>query len=396
MSTPNTETVTRLTYDEKTIIIVGTAHVSRESVEEVDRVIREEEPDRVCVEIDEGRYRALTSKRDWSSIDIYQVIRQKKVLFLLGNYILSSFQRRLGLDLGVKPGEEMLKAIEIAQELEVPYSFCDREIQTTLRRAWRLASLWGRMKMLAALLTSAFAAEDIKPEDIEQLKQKGAVEGMMEELASYLPSVKGVLIDERDRYLATRIFESEGSRVVAVVGAGHVAGIVRWLDALTSGDAEPDLSGIDRVPPPGLGAKIIPWILPAVIVGLIVWGFFRSGWDGGLEALLRWILVNGTLSAVGTIAALAHPVTIVTSFVAAPFTSMNPTIGVGFVAAFVEAVVRKPRVQDFEALQTDTTTLRGFFRNRFTKILIVFVLSTIGSAIGTFVAIPFLFPGAAG
>lgn len=388
------DTVTRVTLGEKTIILVGTAHVSKESVTEVETIIRDEEPDRVCVEIDEGRYRALTSKQDWSSIDIYQVIRERKVLFLLGNYVLSSFQRRLGLDLGVKPGEEMIKAIDVAEELDIPFSLCDREIQITLRRAWRLASFWGKAKMLAALLSSAFTSEELTAEDIEQLKVKGAVEGMMSELASYLPRVKSVLIDERDRYLATKIFEAEGQRVVAVVGAGHVGGIVSWLESLQDGNADADLAPIETVPPPGVAAKIAPWILPAVIVSLIVWGFFRSGLDGGLEILLRWILVNGTLSAIGAIAALAHPVTVVASFAAAPITSMNPTIGVGMVSAAVEAFMRKPRVQDFEALSEDTATIRGFFRNRFTKILVVFLLSTIGSAIGTFIAIPFLFPGA--
>lgn len=390
----NEETVTRITFGTKTIVLVGTAHVSRESVTEVEEVLRSEEPDRVCVEIDEGRYRALTSKRDWSSIDIYQVIRERKVLFLLGNYILSSFQRRLGLDLGVKPGEEMIRAIQVAEDMEVPFSLCDREIQTTLRRAWRLASWWGRAKMLAALLSSAFTSEDLTAEDIEKLKERGAVEGMMEELASYLPRVKSVLIDERDRYLATNIYLSEGEKVVAVVGAGHVSGIVSWLHALDEGTEEADLASIDVVPPPSLAAKLAPWILPTVIVGLIVWGFFRRGWDGGLEMLLRWVLVNGTLSGIGALAALAHPVTILASFAAAPITSMNPTIGVGMVSAAVEAFVRKPRVRDFESLHEDTATLRGFFKNRFTKILVVFLLSTVGSAIGTFVAIPFLFPGA--
>lgn len=394
MDLASQDTVTRVTLGDKTIILIGTAHVSKESVTEVETIIRDEEPDRVCVEIDEGRYRALTSKQDWASIDIYQVIRERKVLFLLGNYVLSSFQRRLGLDLGVKPGEEMIKAIAVAQELDIPFSLCDREIQTTLRRAWRLASFWGKAKMLAALLSSAFTSEELTAEDIEQLKVKGAVEGMMSELASYLPRVKSVLIDERDRYLATKIFEAEGQRVVAVVGAGHVGGIVSWLESLQDGKADADLAPIETVPPPGVAAKVAPWILPAVIVSLIVWGFFRSGLDGGLEILLRWILVNGTLSAIGAIAALAHPVTVVASFAAAPITSMNPTIGVGMVSAAVEAFMRKPRVQDFEALSEDTATIRGFFRNRFTKILVVFLLSTIGSAIGTFIAIPFLFPGA--
>ncbi|MFW5738143.1 MAG: TraB/GumN family protein [Spirochaetota bacterium] len=389
----STSNVTRLELGGRQFILLGTAHVSRDSVEEVGRAIRELEPDRVCVEIDEARHRSLVEKRSWESLDVYKVIREKKGFLLLGNLVLSSFQRRMGADLGVTPGEEMLAAMQVAQELGIPTSFVDREIHTTLRRAWARARLWGKMKMLAALLGSVFSREKLPQEEIEALKEQGALEGMMNELAAYLPAAKEVLIDERDQYLAAKSYDTDGSHILVVVGAGHVPGIARWLTAIHEGVEKPDLDRIDTVPPPGVIRKAIPWMIPAVVAGLIAWGFVQSGWDGGLQMLLRWFLVNGILSGIGAIIALAHPLNIVISFLAAPFTSMNPTIGVGFVSGLLEAVLRKPRVVDFERLQDDITSFRGFYRNRITRILLVFFFTTLGSAIGTFVALPFLFPG---
>jgi len=389
------DTITRVPVGTREIILLGTAHVSRESVEEVRRVIREESPERVCVEIDQGRYQSMKETNTWSNLNVYQVIRERKGFLLLGNLVLSSFQKRIGLDLGVKPGEEMIGAIDVANEMGIPYSLCDREIQTTLRRAWSKTSLWGKNKMLAALFGSVFTREKLTSQEIEELKKKSALESMMDELADYLPTVKEVLIDERDRYLATKIFTAPGERVVAVVGAGHVPGIVTWLRRLEDEGAKTDLSDINHVPPRKPISRVLPWIIPAIVAGLIVWGFFRSGWSGGLAMLYRWFLVNGTLSALGALVALAHPLTIVASFLAAPITSMNPTIGVGIVTGLLEAVVRKPRVADFENIQDDIMSVRGFFRNRLTHILLVFFFSSVGSAIGTFVALPFLFPGVA-
>jgi len=387
--------VTRLVLGDREFILLGTAHVSRDSVNEVADAIRELAPDRVCVEIDEARHRSLVEKRSWESLDIYRVIREKKGFLLLGNLVLSSFQRRMGAELGVTPGEEMLVALEESKELGIPTSFVDRQIHTTLRRAWARAGFWGKNKMLAALLGSVFSNEKLPAEEIEALKEQGALEGMMNELATYLPAAKEVLIDERDQYIAAKSYAAPGSRLLVVVGAGHVPGIVRWLTSIHEGQGHPDLVRLDVVPPRGPVRKAIPWIIPVLVAGLIAWGFVRSGWDGGLQMLLRWFLVNGILSGLGAIVALAHPVNIVVSFLAAPFTSMNPTIGVGFVSGLLEAVLRKPRVIDFEQLQDDITSVRGFYRNRITRILLVFLFTTLGSAIGTFIALPFLFPGAA-
>lgn len=391
MQTEQASHRTTVTLGDRVFILIGTAHVSRESVDEVTNAIEEEKPDHVCVEIDEARHRSLVEKRSWESLDVYKVIREKKGFLLLGNLVLSSFQRRMGADLGVTPGEEMLAAWSKAQELGIPTSFVDREIHTTLRRAWANSGFFSKNKMLAALLGSAFSREELPAQEVEKLKQSGALEGMMQELADYLPGAKTALIDERDQFLAAKSYAAVGNRVLVVVGAGHVPGILSWLEKIHTG-TQPDLEALSVVPTKSTARKLIPWLIPVLVLGLITLGFIRSGWDGGLQMLWRWILVNGTLSGIGAIIALAHPVNIVASILAAPFTSMNPTIGVGFVSGLLEAVLRKPRVVDFERLQTDITTLRGFYRNRITRILLVFFFTTLGSAIGTFVALPFLFP----
>jgi pheromone shutdown-related protein TraB len=384
------ETITRIKLGGREITLVGTAHVSRESVTEVERTIEEENPDHVCIEIDEQRYQTLTQGQDWSKLSIDRVLKERRGFLLLANLALNSFQRKLGRDLGIKPGEEMKAAAAAAERAGLPFSFADRPVQITLRRAWASSSLWNRMKMLASLLASIFSNEKISEEEIENLKHKSAIQDMMEELAEFLPSVKEVLIDERDRYLATKIYQAEGEKVLAVIGAGHVQGIINWLHALHNGEEQADLEPISSVPPKSQLTRLLPWIIPAVVVGLIGAGFIRSGWDQGIRMFLYWVAVNGSLSAVGAIVALAHPLTILLSFLAAPFTSLNPTIGVGIVTGLFEGYIRRPQVSDFESLQEDILSVRGFFRNRFTHALVVFFLSSVGSAVGTFLAFPFL------
>ena len=380
-----------VTLGERTVLLVGTAHISEQSVRDVREAIAAEQPDCVCVELDAGRYATISQQRNWMELDIRRVLKQRKGFLLLTNIVLHSFQRRLGLDLGVQPGAEMAAAIAAAEAEEIPFVLCDREIQVTLRRAWRRSRLWGRLKLLAALLAGAFSKEELEPAQIEALKEKGALQNMLEELAEYLPRVKEVLIDERDRYLAARIFAAGGVRTVAVVGAGHVPGIERWLSVYARrAPRDGELAELDHVPPRGVAGRLLPWTVPALFVALVTYGFLRAGAEMTIEKLTQWVLVNGTFAALGALVALAHPVTVLASFAAAPITSANPTIGVGLVAGLVQAFVRKPRVADFENLSEDVTSLRGILRNRVTHVLAVFFLSSVGSAIGTFVGLSFL------
>ena len=380
----------RLQLGEREFLLLGTAHISSRSVEEVREVIQGEKPDRVCVELDAARYSSLTEGNGWRKLDLVQVLRNKKGFLLLANLVLSSFQRRLGAGLGVSPGEELLTAVRLAEEAGIPFSLCDRDIQLTLRRAWARTSFWGKNKMLAAMLATIFSSEKLSPEEIEKLKSRTTFQSMLDELAGYLPAVKEVLIDERDRYLATRIYQAEGRRVVAVIGAGHVEGIARSLRALHDGGLPADTAALEQVPARRSWSSLLGWLLPAAIVGLLVAGFFRSGWQLSLTMLWKWVLVSGTLSAVGALVTLAHPLTIAAAFIGAPITTLNPFIGIGLVTGVLEALLRKPRVSDFENLSVDMLTVRGFFRNRVTHILLVFLFSSLGAMIGNFIGIPWL------
>jgi len=389
------DTQTVLTFGEREFILLGTAHISRESVDEVAGLIAEYQPQRVCVELDQGRYQSLNQDQRWQNLDIFKILKEQKAFLLLGNLVLSASQKRMGLDMGVKPGEEMKAAIDTAKAAGIPVSLIDREIQVTLRRAWGLSGLWGKNKMLAALLAGAFTNEKITPEELEKLKQKSALQGMLEEVADFLPSAKKVLIDERDEYLAKKLFLAPlpgENKILAVVGAGHVPGMVRWLGELHEGKVTPEVTPIEVVPPPSLLARALPWLISILVIGLIAWGFAVGGVSEGFANFGRWVLVNGSLAGLGSLAALGHPLTILGSILAAPITSLNPTIGVGFVAGLMEAALRKPRVRDFEHLQEDILSVRGFYQNRVTRILMVFLFSSLGSAIGTFIGIPLLFP----
>jgi pheromone shutdown-related protein TraB len=372
------------------ITLIGTAHVSRESIDEVAGVIRDVKPDQVCVELDAGRYKAMAQKDSWEKLDVIKVFREGRGFLLMANLVLGSFQRRMGAELGVKPGEEMKTAIDTAVCLGIPYTFCDREIQTTLRRAWARCGFWSKSKLLASLVGSAFTTEKLSETEIENLKNRSELDGMMAELADYLPSVKETLIDERDRYLAARIWAGGASKQVAVVGAGHLMGIKGHLERIAAGDGDADVSELDRIPPASVLSKAAGWIIPLLIVAIIVLGFFRAGAEVSLAMLLHWVLWNGSLAALGTLIALGHPLSILVSFVGAPIATINPFIVVGFFAGITEATMRKPRVTDAETISDDVSSLKGVYRNRITKALLVFLLSSVGGMVGNFIAIPSL------
>jgi pheromone shutdown-related protein TraB len=385
-----TDMTTRIAFKDRTIVLVGTAHVSQASVEDVENVIRNERPDHVCIELDKTRYQTIIENTSWKNIDISRVLKEKKGFLLFANIILSSYQKRLGLGAGVKPGEEMIKAIKIAEELEVPVVFCDREIQVTLRRAWAKSSFWGKNKMLAALVTSLFSNEKITPEEMEKLKEKNLMQSMLEELSGYLPKVKEVLIDERDRYLAAKIYAAEGKKTVAVVGAGHVEGIVRHLHALETKEETEDVTELETIPKPGIVKKIIPWIIPVAVSGLLTIGFFTKGPEALAAGLLTWIIVTGTSAAIGALLALGHPLAVLSAALAAPITALLPIIGSGMVSGLIQYYLRKPHVLDFESLPDDIALFRRFYRNRILKVLLVFMTTNLVGSIGTFVGLSLL------
>ncbi len=384
------DTRMNITLNDREIILIGTAHISKESIDEVSEVIRDSNPDMVCVELDEGRYASITQPENWQKLDIIKVLKEGKGFLLMANLVLSSFQRRLGNELGVKPGDEMRKAIELAKELNIPYSLCDREIQTTLRRAWARCGFWSKSKLLASLLSSAVTTEKLSEEELENLKKQNELDDMMGELSKFLPSVKETLIDERDQYLAAKIWASGGKKSVAVVGAGHMSGIKAHLEKIAANKESDDVSALNIIPPSGGIGKIAGWIIPVLIVALIVFGFFQAGADVSLHMLLRWVLLNGSLAALGTLICLGHPLSILVSFIGAPIATINPFIGVGLFAGITEASIRKPRVQDAQNLSNDVSSIKGVYRNRITKALLIFLLSSVGGMLGNFISIPSL------
>jgi pheromone shutdown-related protein TraB len=383
----------------KEIILIGTAHISRESIEEVRRTIREERPDVVCIELDQGRYNSMTSKEHWEQLNVSKILKEGKGFLLIANLVLAGFQRRLGSEMGIKPGEEMKTAAETAAELGIPCRFCDREVQTTLRRAWARCGLWNKCKLLASLLSGALGTEKLTEAEIENLKKASELDSMMAELAQYLPPVKSTLIDERDRYLAARIWQSAQEtpaargapvRAAAVVGAGHVQGIRGELEKIAAGTSSADVSSLDTLPRKGFLAKSAGWLIPLIIAALIAAGFLRFGAGAGFTGLLRWVLLNGSLAALGTIIALGHPLSVLVSFVGAPIATINPFIGVGFFSGIVEVSLRKPRVEDAQNITADVSSLKGLYRNRISRALLVFLLSSLGGAVGNFISIPSL------
>ena len=366
------------------ITLIGTAHVSKESIEEVTQTIKTLSPDCVAIELDEKRADSIQNAERYSQLDIIKVLKRHEGFLLLANLILSSFQRRMGLNVGVKPGDEMLAAINTANEMNIPSVMVDRPIQITLKRAWAKNSFWGKCKLFALLISSAFSKEEVDPSEIENLKNSSEMDSMMEELAKEMPVIKKVLIDERDEYLASKIWDAQGENVVAVLGAGHLPGVEKHLQKLASGEETTDVNEISEIPPKSVVSKIAAWIIPALIIGLLAAGFIYGGKKAGTQLLTTWFLWNAIPAALLSIIALAHPITILVAFVAAPFTSLCPFIGIGFCTAIVQALVCKPKVSDMESLQDDVGSIKTFYKNRILRVLLVFILSTLGSALGTF------------
>ncbi len=382
--TNNDNMVHRLCLGDKEIVLVGTAHVSQESSDLVAAVIEAERPDTVSVELCASRYQSIRMKDQWQNMDIVKVIKEKKTFLLLSNLILAAFQKRIAAKLDIVPGAEMIRAIEAADASGAAVHLADREIRVTLSRAWKAMTFWEKNKLLYHLLLSFAEAEEISQEEIEKMKQQDVLEALMADVGKTLPMLKRILIEERDQYLAEKIRTAPGAKIVAVVGAGHVAGIkANWNKPV-------DIVALETLPPDGRLSAVLGWGIPLAIVLMMAVGFFVGGAHVGTHMITGWILTTGILAGIGAAAALAHPLTILSSMLAAPITTLHPLIAAGWVSGLVEAFSRKPRVRDIEALPLDILSVKGFWRNKVTRILLVVVFTNIGASIGTFVAVPLM------
>ncbi|MCM8531149.1 MAG: TraB/GumN family protein [Lentisphaeraceae bacterium] len=419
------ENIHRLKVGDKNVALIGTAHVSQESADLVKEIIDKEKPDSVCIELCENRYKSIKERDNWRNMDLVKVIKEKKALILIINFMLSSFQRKMAKKLGVRPGQEMIQAIESSDEHGLNVEVIDRDVRTTLNRTWGYMGLKSKMNLLigmvgwgtilgfviitAAMLAKLFVEgytpkmfgitmaaafgvmmfaggnksneeDELTKDKLEDMKKQDTLELLLAEMGESVPDIKKRLIDERDLYMVEKIRHAPGKDVIAVVGAGHVPGMIKnW-------ETEINISELDEAPKPGYMGKVIKWGIPAVIVAIFALGFVFGGADKFKDLVWIWVVVNGACSAIGTMIALGHPLSIIVAFIAAPITSMNPAIGAGMVVGFVEALLRKPKVEDFEQLPEDFVTARGWWRNKVTRVLLVFLLSGFGSAVGTWIA----------
>lgn len=380
----NSDMIHRLEHGSKEILLIGTAHVSRESTELVRQTIQTEKPDTVCVELCESRFQSIRQKDKWRDMNIIKVIKEKKTFLLLSNLLLASFQKRIADKLDIKPGAEMIEAIESADSCGAAIHLADRDIRVTLSRTWRVMGLWAKLKLVFQLALSLGNVDEITEEDVEKMKQEDMLQSLLSEVEKSLPVLRNILIDERDRYLAQKIKDAPGNRIIAVVGAGHVPGIKQYWEQ------ETDIDALEIIPPKSKTAGLVKWLIPVAILVLLIFGFFYGGSKAGTDMLTWWVVANGAMAGIGAAAALGHPFTIASSILAAPLTSLNPMIAAGWVSGLVEAFANKPKVKDLERLPEDILSIKGFWKNKVTRILLVVVFTNLGSTIGTVVAIPMM------
>lgn len=371
--------IKRIAYQGKEIILIGTAHISKESVALVKRTIAGEQPSAVCIELDDKRYESMQNPKAWESTDIIKVIKSQKMGLLLASLVLSSYQKKMAKQIDTPVGGEMTQAIQSAKEAGATLVLADRDIQTTFLRIWRKLSLWEKGKLMVSLLFSLVDDKDVTEDDLQRMMQSDVLESAMASVCKQFPKIGEVLIAERDQYLAAKIKQAPGNKVIAVLGAAHVAGVEKEIHQ------ERDVDEISHIPPKKRRAKVIGWIVPVSMVGLMVYAF-ALGIQTGVQQLSAWFVWTGAMAALCTALSMGHPLSILTSLVMAPFTAIHPWLACGWFTGLVEAAVRKPTVRDVQNVQTDILGVKGFFRNRVLKIIMVVLMANIGASIGTIVA----------
>ncbi|MDO8627745.1 MAG: TraB/GumN family protein [Candidatus Diapherotrites archaeon] len=375
--------IERIKIGEKEIILVGTAHISEESVSLVKKTIEEENPDVVGIELDAQRFEQLKSEKKWQETNISEVVKTGKAYLFLINLLLSNMQRQFGLKVGVKPGSEMLEAANIAQEKKIPIALLDRDVRITMKRAFSLMGFWEKLKLLGTIFTGFFSEqEELTKEKVESLKNEDVMTKLIQELSSTAPTLKRVLVDERDAFIADNILKIPGKKIVAVVGAGHLKGMKKNLK-----NPPANILEFSQIPEKKSMLKYVAYLIPIIFVVVLFFAFQSTGIDGILKISVIWILVTGISSALGVVLARGHIFSVLTAFVAAPITTLHPALASGWFAAAVEAKMNMPKVKDFDNLN-ELNSIGDFYKNKVTKILLVATFSNIGSTIGLLVALP--------
>lgn len=418
------EPIVKIHVDGCEVTLLGTAHISRASADKVKELLKTGDFDSVAIELCYSRHRSIIDPDALAKMDLFQVIREGKATMVAASLALGAFQQRMAEKLNIKPGAEMRAAIEVGDRLKMPVLLIDREIGTTLKRVYRRVGFWQRMNLIAGLMASVVSRHEVTEEEIERLKEGDILESTFAQFAEEAKELYTPLVDERDKFMAARIKQEirKGShrKMLAVIGAGHLKGIVHylqnWDDSILRDNAQtgsqpirpaesvilskqvteqkiagkgPDpvtvINQYNYIPPSSKWPTIIAWAIVALIFAGFAVGFTRSP-ELGWQMVADWVLINGGLCAIGAIAALAHPITIISAFIAAPITTLHPAIGAGMVTAAIETGIRRPRVEDFSRLRADTTHLKGWWTNGVTRVLLVFLFSSLGAAAGTFFA----------
>jgi len=384
-----TEPLKTVKVNNCSVTLLGTAHVSKASADKVQELIATGKYDAVAVELCPSRHKVIVNPDAMAKMDLFQIIKQGQASMVAASLALGAFQQRMAEQFDIEPGAEMRVAIKDAQAAKLPVLLIDREIGTTLKRIYRNVPWWKRFNLFAGLIASVISKEKFSAAEIERLKEGDVLESSFAQFAENEKDLFRPLISERDEYMSARLIkeckENNYQHILAVIGAGHLNGMAQQLETQSITNPDERIAQLDTIPAPSQWLKFIPWMIVVLVLAGFAVGFTRSP-EMGTAMVVDWILINGGLSALGAAIAFAHPLSILTAFLAAPLTSLNPTIGAGMVVAAVETYLRKPKVSDFNRLRADTTSLKGWWSNQVTRILLIFILSTLGSAIGTYVA----------
>ena len=376
--------ICRIKKDDREFILIGTAHISQASKDLVRATIEAESPDTVCVELDEGRLNSIKDPDRWKKTDLKQVIKKKQLATLIANLVLGSYQKRMGAQTGVKPGSELKEAVDVANEKNAELVLADRDIKITLRRTWACTPWYRKLNLLGGLIASIFDKTEVSEEDLAKIKQQDALSAMMQDFGKSFPEVKQVLIDERDQFLASKIRNAPGKKIVAVVGAGHMNGIAHIIEEDRELPSEESISVIPKSAPIW---KIIGWAIPIAIIASIIAVGVHTGAEKAGELSLQWAMLTGGGAMLGTIIAGGHPLTVLVALVAAPFTGLTPLIGVGFFTALTQVYMRPPRVSEMETLTDDIWQVKRWWKNRVTRVILCFLCPGIPAIIGKILAI---------
>lgn len=374
----------RIKKDDREFVLIGTAHISQVSKDLVRATIEAEVPDTVCVELDEGRLKSIKEPDRWKKTDLKQVIKNKQLGTLIANLVLGSYQKRMGAQTGVKPGSELKEAVDCAEGRGAELVLADRDIKITLRRTWACTPWYRKLSLLGGLFASIFDKTEVSEEDLAKIKEQDALSAMMQDFGKSFPEVKQVLIDERDQFLASKIKNAPGKKIVAVVGAGHMNGIAKIIEEDRELPSEESISVIPKSAPIW---KIIGWAIPVAIIASIIAVGVHAGFEKAGELSLQWAMLTGGGAMLGTVIAGGHPVTILVALVAAPFTGLTPLIGVGFFTALTQVYMRPPRVSEMETLADDIWQVKRWWKNRVTRVILCFLCPGIPAIIGKILAI---------